>query len=133
MYNVIHRFTFPTTDLCSDTELYFRTYSNAYFLYSSGEINFSRYGEVQFDTYFNSFSIWKWKHHTSINSLVFRIRLKGRFILRFSVNYLHSATKVVYETIADSQAFVWHDVELPYNDMSTGMLFLKLYVCPMKG
>lgn len=125
MYNVIHRFTFPTTDLCSDTELYFRTYSNAYFLYSSGEINFSRYGEVQFDTYFNSFSIWKWKHHTSINSLVFRIRLKGRFILRFSVNYLHSATKVVYETIADSQAFVWHDVELPYNDMSTGMLFLK--------
>ena len=133
MYNVLQRFTFPTIDLCSDTDLYFKTSPNVYYQYSSREIHFSPCGEAVFDTYFNSFSVWKWKRHTSIDSLIFRIRLKGRFILQFSSNHLHSATKVVHETIADSQAFAWHDVDLPYDELSTGTLFLKTICLSAEG
>ncbi|MDE5879660.1 MAG: hypothetical protein K2G99_06535, partial [Desulfovibrio sp.] len=37
-------------------------------------------GLLSFDTYFNAFSILKWRRYTSLSSLFLRVRLRGRCI-----------------------------------------------------
>jgi len=68
----------PKVDFCTEKELYFRSDSvkldiiNSLLIFNNKDI-------ASFDTYFNSFSIEKWKKYTIINNLFLSVKLKGKF------------------------------------------------------
>ena len=54
---ILQKIIFPKEDLCAEKELYYR-----------GDLE--KEGEtIQFNTYFNSFSIEKWKKYTNLENL----------------------------------------------------------------
>jgi glycosyltransferase involved in cell wall biosynthesis len=123
--HVLQRFVFPSTTLCSDVDLYFHLTGGAQCLFTSRQLEFSRDGEALCDTYFNSFSIGKWKRHSFIDSLVFRVRLQGRFIIRFAENRPYASARIVHEVVLESATPTWHEVALPYDRLANGTLFAR--------
>jgi galactofuranosylgalactofuranosylrhamnosyl-N-acetylglucosaminyl-diphospho-decaprenol beta-1,5/1,6-galactofuranosyltransferase len=70
---------FPKTGICSDKKLYMRLKKGASYDESSRIIRFESQSSAQFDTYFNGFSIEKWKKYTRIDNLELHLRMKGPF------------------------------------------------------
>ncbi len=55
-------------------------------------INIDKNAEINFDTYFNSFSTCKWKKYTKIDNLKLEITFKGRFKILIHNHYLKANT-----------------------------------------
>jgi GT2 family glycosyltransferase len=125
---ILHHFQFPRIDLCQDAGLYFHANGPAHHVLTEPGLLFWRGGEATFDTYFNSFSTGKWKRHTTLASLLFRVRLSGRFILRLCENRPNAAPRVVREVVVESTDLAWQEVDLPYETLSPATLFLRV-VC----
>lgn len=73
---------FPKVGICTEEEMYFRVDEEDKGIYYDPEreiIEFEKRSEVTFDTYFNSFSIEKWKKYTKLNKLSLKLNLKGEF------------------------------------------------------
>lgn len=58
---ILQKILFPTPEICEDKELYFHMKNN----------------KMHADTYFNSFSIGKWKKYTNLFSLFLVLQVKG--------------------------------------------------------
>lgn len=72
------------------------------------------YGAVQLDTYFNSFSVAKWKANCEIKTLSFAIEFRGHISLIFSHHRLgHSCVKL-YEIKLEHHDRARSMVELPF-------------------
>lgn len=69
-----------------NTELYYR-HSNIIML-ENNVVNLYKNGKISFDTYFNSFSVGKWKKYTNINNLTLALKLKGTVILKIYHAYI---------------------------------------------
>ena len=80
--HIIQSSVFPSYDLCSEPSLYFR---------SSGVVEFGEQKRVVLpksshlltDTYFNSFSIGKWKNKTGLTDLALSLSFTGEIVLRW--------------------------------------------------
>lgn len=70
---------FPKVGICSQEKMYFRRRSNAYYKPENESMEFEKKAVVSFDTYFNSFSIEKWKKYTKLDTLSLKLMLKGEF------------------------------------------------------
>ncbi len=71
---ILQQILFPKEDICKETELYYRNPSIQFgdgFLLESHKV-------ISFDTYFNSFSLEKWKKYTFIDNLYLRLHIKGK-------------------------------------------------------
>ncbi len=58
---VIQNIIFPDPEICTEEELYFR----------------KKDGEISFDTYFNGFSVGKWKKYTKLSNLFLELETRG--------------------------------------------------------
>lgn len=86
MNYTLQNILFPNLDVCCEQELYYRS-KNAILL--KDRIILNRGCNCQFDTYFNSFSIGKWRKYSKINNLSLNLKLKGKFVIEvFSANWL---------------------------------------------
>ena len=82
---------FPSYELCSEPSLYFRWESNNAQSSASGFIEFGQQKRVILpkstrvftDTYFNSFSIGKWKNKTGLTDLALSLSFTGEIVLRW--------------------------------------------------
>eukprot|EP00828_Plagiopyla_frontata_P023437 TRINITY_DN30045_c0_g1_i1.p1 TRINITY_DN30045_c0_g1~~TRINITY_DN30045_c0_g1_i1.p1 ORF type:complete len:133 (-),score=18.17 TRINITY_DN30045_c0_g1_i1:49-447(-) len=73
---------FPKVGICTEEKMYFRknkTGRNVYYQPEKSVIEFARRTEISFDTYFNSFSIEKWKKYTKLDKLNLKLDLQGEF------------------------------------------------------
>lgn len=72
----------PNPNICTEREMYFRLpETGAEYVYVKDRIVFRKsFCVVFFNTYFNSFSIGKWKKYTEIDNVTLTLRLKGKFI-----------------------------------------------------
>lgn len=70
----IQKILFPHKDLCTISEMYYRT-SDGNSLQTEGQsCILSKGTELSFDTYFNSFSAGRWLKYTKINSIAFSLK-----------------------------------------------------------
>lgn len=111
----IQKILFPQVGRCTDREMYFRFEKSNYgssgtqtLNYCSGSqmITFKSGETIWFDTYFNGFSIEKWKKYTVLDNLTLKLKLSGRFkVILLNKEEIHDDVfeKVVNEVIVESE------------------------------
>ena len=78
----LQKILFPKVGVCTEQDMYFRLSlkeEKAYYQPENDRIEFSKRAEVYFDTYFNSFSIEKWKKYTKLDKVKLKLELQGSF------------------------------------------------------
>ncbi|EDV1293730.1 glycosyltransferase family 2 protein, partial [Salmonella enterica] len=76
MYFLLQKVILPNIDLCTEEQLYFRSQGGKY-NYTSCNLLVPRHKVACFDTFYNAFSIKKWKKYTTLTSLFLRARITG--------------------------------------------------------
>lgn len=130
---IIQRILFPQIGRCTEQEMYFRQahaagrqgdwgsdcagpqagspgeFSGASkeisYHYSAGNLHLKQGQPVGFNTYFNGFSVDKWKKYTVLNNLSLRLALKGRIKVTLVTEYLldeNRIERILGEIIADA-------------------------------
>ena len=125
--NKLQRSVFPKIDLCTEQDLYFRVNEFARFDLKENIIYFEKNGRIFTDTYFNSFTIGKWKNNTIIEDLNLKIKFKGKIKLIFKLNHLYFNTKILNELCFESKEV--KEVLIPlsfFEDLKDGMLFFEI-------
>lgn len=122
-------FAFPSLDVCDVEDMYFRLMGgNGYYSFSKKNIILDAHGRVHFDTYYNSFSISKWKSTTNISNLFFRIEFKGKLALTFVQHRLEHSSIKLYEVILDHDQLNQNTIELSFwSSLESGMLAVEIY------
>ncbi|MFR6291597.1 MAG: hypothetical protein ACLUKQ_09095 [Peptococcaceae bacterium] len=119
---------FPEAGVCSETALYMRKKEDVDFFAHKKMLIFSKNAICTFDTYFNSFSVEKWKKYTKINEILLVLKLKGNF----EVTLL--SKEKIHDTVVEKVISIHHIscedltmVKLPFHIFEwKGMLFFKL-------
>lgn len=117
---------FPKAGICNEQELYFRLNGDVSYTENSKMI-FDKGSVAWFDTYFNSFSIGKWKKYTQLKRLFLRINFKGSFIITILSKKLYN--DVIIETAHLSKSLNSSDrtfVQMEIPEVLDGMIFFKL-------
>lgn len=90
---ILQEIIFPKKEICSEKELYYRGNlekdKNRYII-KNGEI-------VEFNTYFNSFSVEKWKKYTNIKKLILNLTISG--ICEINIKNKYYENKILKEDI----------------------------------
>ena len=82
MNMILQDLLFPNLETCSDFEMYFRPTAGeaaAWVDAEAGALRVPKYTHVGLDTYFNSFSIGKWRRYTMLDNATLRLELSGAF------------------------------------------------------
>lgn len=89
----------PKYDVCSEQSLYYR-YENVskYQINSIEQIILRKNTSVHFDTYFNSFTIEKWKKYTIIGDIYLELEIKGKCKVTL-YNYVDGIYKTINSVI----------------------------------
>lgn len=76
----IQPISWPKAGICTEENLYFRKRHRGFrYVWGQEQLRFEKNGTADFDTYFNCFSLTKWKKYTYISTLYLRLRLFGAF------------------------------------------------------
>ena len=87
---ILQNILFPEVGVCTERELYFRYNSKVSSLAEEKGILFMQDGKVKFDTYFNGFSMGKWKKYTVLDSLKLNLCIRGKFLVELcSIEKIH--------------------------------------------
>jgi len=118
----------PQAGLCTQQDMYFRINKRVHMTHCNQALSFREYGIVWLDTYFNGFSIEKWKKYTVVEQISVTLFLKGKFeIGLYSKEKIHNliAEKALSITAFDSDALT--SVTLPFQSYEEkGMYFVRL-------
>lgn len=98
---ILQPILFPNTRICEKRDLYFRPNKKTTFKMDSRAIQFNKGGIVKFNTYFNSFSLNKWKAYTSIENLIIHLHAHGRFVINVRRAYIKDNNLVDEHLFAD--------------------------------
>lgn len=117
---VIQKILFPQIGRCTEQQMYFRAADESQekkkgivsadkikYHYSERRLVLKKGESVRFDTYFNGFSIDKWKKYTCLDRLFLCLNLQGRIkVTLVSRCLLHEniIEKILSETIVDARA-----------------------------
>lgn len=71
--NVLQNILFPSLDIQANEDLYIRCFDGAIALRQEKKIIFKKHSRACFDTFFNSFTIGKWKKYTAVRNINLRI------------------------------------------------------------
>lgn len=96
--------------------------------YSEGFLHLKTGMPVGFDTYFNGFSVDKWKKYTMLDQLYLRLVLSGKVkVTLYTRQKLHEQvmTKIMSETIVDAGAKQAYDFAVDW-ESARGMLAFEL-------
>lgn len=103
----VQNLMYPNPKICTERGMYFRLQEGAEYMYISDQIIFRKsFAVVFFNTYFNSFSIGKWKRYTDIENVGLTLHLKGRFIVtlwREEQNMGSNVREIVREELFSSE------------------------------
>ena len=97
---------FPTTEICTEEEMYFRRIGTAKFLWGTAGIKLHKGASIHFDTYFNSFSVEKWFKYTNIYDIKLTLKIKGNVrieLYRKEKVGLNIEQEYVQETICQTE------------------------------
>lgn len=98
---IVQNILFPTEGSCGDVEMYFKGYG---FNVTDDEVIFKTGGTLLSSTYFNSFSISKWKRYAGVDNLKLKLDLKGKF--KLSIYSMRIKNKNVMHTLLSEMEIV---------------------------
>lgn len=102
----LQKLLFPKPEICMAETLYYHRNHRCELDVPNSILNFRKDGIARFDTYFNGFSIGKWKKYTILGTLELEIELKGRFIVTLLNNEMINGavvTRVIQEETITSE------------------------------
>ncbi len=118
----------PKLDICTVESLYVRLNKFCLMDYEKDAIELKAKGKISFDTYFNAFSVDKWKSYTSLEKIDIQLTSKGS--LRIKLLNLDSASD---DPILISQKIVHHSElseETVFSDVQIqayrGLIYLEI-------
>ena len=122
--NTLQRIIFPAKEICNINEMFFRSNEEIYVL-DSKKLIFNLPDiigkKITFDTYFNVFSLSKWRKYSKIENLFFNFRFKGEIKIKFySVELLGDGINKenIYEKIFNSITDKLEKIEIYFNDIN---------------
>ncbi len=124
----IQNIILPNLDICTVEELYLRLDSKVLLNYEQNYAELQKGGIISFDTYFNSFSVQKWKDYTNVKTISINLHLKGVFKVRLlNIDYFSDATKLVNQKVITADVLdevsVFEDIEIRHY---TGLLYVEI-------
>lgn len=75
MAEKLQEIIYPQKEICEERDMYFRT--NGTVKFHNNVIEIKDTTSISFDTYFNSFSVAKWRKYTVIDNVALHIKYKG--------------------------------------------------------
>ena len=91
---------FPNPRISNEENLYYRILGIPFLTQNEGDrIQFCKNHRINFDTYFNSFSLFKWYKYTNINDVKLKLILKGKFVVNLIHFYLKPGGKLEWKII----------------------------------
>lgn len=122
---------FPKPEICPEENLYFRRYGTSIYLYAIDHINLmDETALVEFDTFFNSFSLEKWTKYTLIDNIGLSLDLQGKFLVTVVRKYRTGrGREVLTEVLSEQIVETWQrkHVKIPINFKHTvGSICFKL-------
>jgi galactofuranosylgalactofuranosylrhamnosyl-N-acetylglucosaminyl-diphospho-decaprenol beta-1,5/1,6-galactofuranosyltransferase len=126
-FHSLVEFVFPSLDVCAEKSLYFKNNREAQYNFLTKTFSFIKYGEVIFDTYFNSLSVGKFRKYSDISTMLFKLQGFGKYRVSFRLNRMGYAAKLLHELEIDVKAGHPTSVDMPfYSSMEDGILFVTL-------
>jgi GT2 family glycosyltransferase len=123
----LQRVLFPTIDLCPQVKLYVKLTGGSWWSQARREVHLKRGSVVRFDTYFNGFSVGKWRRHTAVNHVSFGFEAQGELDAELVLNHPFQASRVVAAASFQSDTRAWFELEPPpLEELGDGQLFLKI-------
>ena len=124
----IQNIILPNLDICTVEELYLRLNSKVLLNYEQNYAELQKGGIISFDTYFNSFSLEKWKNYTHVKTISINLNLKGVFNVKLlNIDYFSESASLVNQKIitadelVETNVFENLDIQ-PYK----GLLYLEM-------
>jgi GT2 family glycosyltransferase len=124
----IQNIIFPNLDICTVENLFLRQNSKVILNYEQNYAELKKGGIISFDTYFNSFSVQKWKDYTNVKNISINLNLRGTFKVKLlNIDYFSQSTKLVNQKIVTAEALdelcVFEEIPIhPY----TGLLYVEI-------
>lgn len=122
----------PKKETCLEEQMFFQSENGNRnlldFNESKGTINFSDNAVCRFNTYFNSFTVEKWRKYTGIQNICLVLRLSGSFkVVLLSNKIINGALTehIIFETNCESVETNDFYITFP-NEEYTGILSFKL-------
>ena len=118
----------PQPNLCTEKEMYFRLNKKVHLVELHQVLLFEKYGVASFDTYFNGFSIEKWKKYTHADNIFVTLFLQGVFEIRLmQKNKVHNSLSEKELSIQIHKSEDLKSLTLPFISFEeSGMYFIRL-------
>ena len=118
----------PQAGLCLQRDMYFRLDEKVRLMREHRALTFGRHGIAWFDTYFNGFSIEKWRNYTMVGQISVTLFLKGKFEIQLrSKEKIHQLYAEKELTVTEFQSSGVEAVTLPFQSYEEkGMYFVRL-------
>ena len=125
---ILQEMLFPNYDTCPTYDMYFRLDESdrtvSCFDSSENTIFLPRKQRLYLDTYFNSFSVSKWRKYTNLNNLTLQLDLKGDICVQIYHKFIINGQmlmSIVEEKVCHSEERASFNFELPYASVDNGM------------
>lgn len=118
----------PNLDICTVEELFLRLNSKCLLNYEQNSVELEKGGTISFDTYFNAFSVQKWKDYTNVKTISINLCLKGVFkVMLLNIDYFSESANVVNQKLitADTlnEVSVFENIDIyPHK----GLLYIEI-------
>lgn len=99
---ILQNVVFPKSSVCNEIELYYRKIGIPASDYKKGELRFKAGQRVNFDTYFNSFSLLKWYKYTCVENVSLNLFLKGNFKVRLIHVVLRDGGQIEWRVLSEN-------------------------------
>lgn len=115
---ILQPISFPNTKICDKKDLYLKYNKKVDYKMDDKTIHFEKGGIVRFNTYFNSFSLNKWKSYTNLESLLIRLHAHGRFVINVKKAYINKENNLAEDHLFSD--YFEDEYECPPIDVQTG-------------
>ncbi|MBW4648111.1 MAG: glycosyltransferase [Kastovskya adunca ATA6-11-RM4] len=129
----------PRSGTCTVDKLFFRGNRKSFFNYQNNKLEFYKGEVVSFSTYFNLFSVSKWKKYTTIKSLGVALNLKGKFKVKLlnKTNFSQSVKLVDQKVISFKEETLENIITNIDISSYEGLLYVEIEVleddCQLSG
>lgn len=126
---ILQHMLMPRAGICNQQDMYIRADKKKVHLIDEHQtMQFKQFGIAWFDTYFNGFSIEKWRKYTKVNQVFVTLSLKGKFEIQLC------SKEKIHQTIAEKELSVTtfestelSEITLPFQSYDNkGMFFVRL-------
>ncbi len=122
----LQRLLLPSLDLCPQTQLYVKCPGGSWFSHPNGEVRLLRGSSALFDTYFNAFSVGKWRRHSTVEQVVLNFEASGEVEVEVVLNHPSRAARVVAAGVYRAEERTSFHIEPPpLEELGDGLLYLR--------